>query len=312
MDFRRVETRWRVYALVLQVVVHAVMDIVRSSTDPPVTVGSKKWSRGAGMWAICSPYSNPLVLAGVGIPDDLSSGPMDCGANRTGRDLAVPQVMNMTRGKMSEMNCTVADLRDVQLPVRPAKFLLCAETSNDLRPLYYVWSQDRWQYVKYQAPKGYNWYRMDRTLEGWDLGYTSTLRDTFTLSPLWEYPPVMDWSGCCEMKHFSTTANQVSMLEISIENELVTEIKKQGALPQLYTVLANLGGFVSLLTTVFVLVFVKKYSDSGVAKIYEARTFVGEKIAESIGAKGPGARTDEEMPTPLQLPQGMFQGIDRE
>ena len=298
MDFRRVDKQWRPAAIVLQIclallligyAVNTVISIARSADDPPVQTSTAKWRKGAGKWAICGMGgTNSLVGAGVGLLRRSPSAPWDTVTERTGFPL--PTLQNITapnpitalglNGAGPTLICTVVDLTTWQLPEEnPRGFFLCAVA---LRPLYFVWSGKKWQFVKYQVPKAYDWYRLDRYMHGWNFGYSAESWEIYHVVPRWSYAPIRDNRDCCaEMTWFENSTGAASVIELSIEQETFSEIYMQGVFPQLYSLLGTLGGLLSLLFLVYGIVFVKKYPDSSIAQEYEARTFIGERLGRA-------------------------------
>ncbi|CAE7039710.1 unnamed protein product [Symbiodinium sp. CCMP2456] len=67
-----------------------------------------------------------------------------------------------------------------------------------------------------------------------------------------------------------------------------------GALPQLWTLFANIGGYVTLLSLLFTTVFVKANPNSEISRVYDARTFIGERIGFALPNGQPDQLRDAE------------------
>lgn len=96
-------------------------------------------------------------------------------------------------------------------------------------------------------------------------------------------------------------------VSVSIKTPVVHVSYKQGVLPQIFKLGGEVGGWWSILTLAFCLIFSKKHPDSPVAQIYEARTFVGDGVLPSSGPQKGGGD-----PVPMPFPPGIWKGTARE
>lgn len=129
-------------------------------------------------------------------------------------------------------------------------------------------------------------------LDTWPIHGSLQLSDLFANSP-----------------NFTATQPETrpTLLKLSISSQFILVTTLQGVGPQLWDFFGKVGGYIGLLTLVFNMVFVKKFPESGVAQVYEARTFIGNKVSNLLRGKGKeDKKRSEDTPAPLSLPPGMF------
>lgn len=66
-----------------------------------------------------------------------------------------------------------------------------------------------------------------------------------------------------------------TVYNILVDDKTVLQTSEQGTLLQLMKMLSSLGGYLSVITLIFGLIFVKQYPESSVARTYEQRTLRG-------------------------------------
>lgn len=323
MDFQRVEKPYRCCAFFVQLgllsslifyVILQFTSIVFSSSEEsvPVKVTMEPW-KGAGVWAICDSPLQPRGLIGTGfaIP------------NITSHDFAGmpyvsyrhwPLTLQEVEFEGDTLDCSIVDLSKEKIKP-PFIFTLCAA------PAYvsYILSKtktddgEEWKIAQGVVQGQYKWINLQKKQHGWNFGYEQTTSDFHTFSLLQE--------DCCSPRNVlcgsdfrwfgSENSRVVAAMVISIDEPLVTVTRYQGLLPRVFTLLGELGGYLALLTTIFTIVFVKKYPASGVAEIFEARTFIGERVKDFLQGHG-SEEKNKHASKPLPLPPGLFKNIGRE
>ena len=98
-------------------------------------------------------------------------------------------------------------------------------------------------------------------------------RDQGTTSGLMGLSDHMVW--CPKLSGVRPSNAKAGVMHIRVEEPTFPMVTEQGALPQVLALLAQIGGSISLLTTIFFLVWVRRFPDSEVTNTYEARTLAG-------------------------------------
>lgn len=106
---------------------------------------------------------------------------------------------------------------------------------------------------------------------------------------------------------------QTSALQLALTDPVVMVHHKQGIAPQFFKLFASMGGFMTCLGIAFTCFFVKKYPDSPVSKIHEARTLVfGGIFSATSPDSDRNDRTHVNEPAPLPFPPGMFVELQKD
>ena len=104
MDFRQVEKKFRLAALLIQVVLCSFLlcflgfsfkQILDSSADPPVETTTVQWRKGLGLWALCGLSSGSLFGVGTASESEVW-GYHDREKALAGAQLSEPEIMNFS------------------------------------------------------------------------------------------------------------------------------------------------------------------------------------------------------------------------
>lgn len=104
MDFRQVEKKFRLAALLIQVVLCSFLlcflgfsfkQILDSTADPPVETTTVQWRKGLGFWALCSQSSGSLFGVGTASESEVW-GYHDREKALAGAQLSEPEIMNFS------------------------------------------------------------------------------------------------------------------------------------------------------------------------------------------------------------------------
>ena len=326
MDFRRVEPRFKCLACLLQIalltalvlyVVYQVVNIVAFAENPPVSINWEEWKRGAGKWAVCSGPGQDLVEVGVGVLNE-TSGLSSWELSKTNLEIQGEQ-----------RNCTVVDLTQWELDkVKEGNkhrlqymgtyFYFCCQASGRDCDLY-VPSDNSWKLTWYVQTGVLQWLEMTMEVhrKSYD-GYDKQSNDRVKTNSLdaWASPetakgPVPNF--CPVLSNFTSAEQNRGVTRVSIYDSHMMVATELGIMPQLWDLFGKVGGYLALLTLIFHTCFVKKYPESGVAQVYEARTFIGDRIP-IIGSPSSreGAQAQAEASRPLPRPPGMYKDLDTE
>ncbi|CAE6957535.1 unnamed protein product [Symbiodinium sp. CCMP2592] len=305
MDFRRVEPKYWKHALcwqaalticLLSFLVYQIFTILTSAKTPPVESTVEEW-QGAGIWAVCG--GTRLHGAGFTIYE----------GSRESRT-EVPEVettfrFQTTASDLPGASCSTLDLTELKWDTE-VQLRLCGQ--SELSESFYIWSNDQWKYVAHLHANGEKAiFNYRRSKHGWNYGYSSEAKEYHDL--IEEARAPAHWTGsdggCKHWTYFGTGRSTPGGLFVSIQTPVVPVSYKQGLLPQIFELGGNIGGWWSVMTLAFCALFSKKNPESRVAQIYEARTFVGERVL-SATPKGSQARSEDANPQFPELPPGII------
>ena len=272
MDFRHVESRFRSAAMLVQGVLFACLAayisyeatrIYRTSATPPVETTMEQWN-GAGKWAICDGSAAGLYATGIAIPkqSDFGFG----GGNFDGWDLFTEQLTVDSH----TLTCAMVDLTKWN-PEAPTTFRFCAESEY---PWILVFSGGRWLRAAI-APAGTELQlHVTKFRHGWNFGYSEDLEDYFSIH-MWGQLQREDRSKCSHWTRFRDSSARFATFTFTIQEPLVRVTANLGLIPQIFTLSASVGGYVTLLTFLFTCIFVKQSPHGQVAIEYDTRTLLG-------------------------------------
>lgn len=281
MDYRHVQPPFRRLALVVHLVLlglllayagYEICEIASASRDPPIETVMEDW-QGAGKWALCT--DSTLHKAGVALPTTkqlMHNEEIADSTDNRGSMLSRETIEINGRNQ----SCSVVDLSEWQMPLPPpVPFHLCGQAR---KMSLYLNMLGEWSYLGFSEDGSRLVLILDKHKHGWNFGYATEEEDYFQVHRAEE--------TCCQDRHakcqhwseFESTEGLGIYWRVVIESPLVTVSRKLGALPQLFSLLGNLGGYLALLTATFTAIFVRKYPHSDVANIYEARTLIGYQV----------------------------------
>ncbi|CAE7916684.1 purM [Symbiodinium necroappetens] len=286
MDFRRVESKYWKHALcwqaalticLLSFLVYQIFAISTSASTPPVESTVEAW-QGAGIWAVCG--GTQLHAAGFTIFE---------GDRESRKEVEKTFPFQMNASVRPGTECSKIDLTELKWDTE-VQLRLCGQ-SDSTGQSFYIWSNDRWKYVGHLHRKGEKaLYSYRRSKHGWNYGYSSEAKEYHDLIEEDRWPA--DWTGpdggCKHWTYFGTGRSTPGGVFVSIQTPVVPVSYKQGLLPQIFKLGGNIGGWWSVMTLAFCALFSKKDPDSPVAQIYEARTFVGERVLSKYPSSPPG------------------------
>eukprot|EP00434_Breviolum_minutum_P009136 symbB.v1.2.008047.t3/scaffold502.1/size262339/1 len=219
-----------------------------------------------------------------------------------------PQWENISKN-LGPQYCAFLDLTEVELQgLFPFHFTLCIEALN--YGDYFLKQEDQWEHVTQAKTGTLKVYSLGKMITGWNYGYSSFQETHFIRSSLDQPFPSVNRTMLCAagMTYFGRERTQGSALHMVVENSVVVAYHKQGIVPQLFALFTSIGGYVTFLSIVFTSFFIKKYPESSVSEIYEARTLV-------FGSMWSRRKSDNEthvnFPEPLPLFSGLSKAVAR-
>ena len=318
MYFRRVEHKFRCAAFLLQsalfllllcYVGFSLIQISNSAADPPVQATVTTWKKNLGLWALCD-GSLTDTLYGVGTgQEDTIWGFHQREKALVGAKITRPQWENISKN-LGPQYCAFLDLTEVELQgLFPFHFTLCIEALN--YGDYFLKQEDQWEHVTQAKTGTLKVYSLGKMITGWNYGYSSFQETHFIRSSLDQPFPSVNRTMLCAagMTYFGSERTQGSALHMVVENSVVVAYHKQGIVPQLFALFTSIGGYVTFLSIVFTSFFIKKYPESSVSEIYEARTLV-------FGSMWSRRKSDNEthvnFPEPLPLFSGLSKAVGKD
>ena len=278
MDYLKVEERFRRHACWVQGVLlgglilffgYRVVQMVRHADEPPIETVMQKW-RGLSKWKMCvraGGEEGDLHAVGIWVLDDEQYRPPMSG----------PQIEDMPEHG-GTFRCITINLTDMEVPAIPTNVNMCNEAANVVH--VFVWSNQAWRHVIHQ-PRWTNMViKIEKHRHGNFNGFSSEAYEMYS-TYMWEHYTTPGTGYAAECRHWQVAdpsrSEDVSRLQLRIEQPLVMTSFEQGILPQILALLSSVGGFVSLLVLVFTTVFVRKYPSSSTAMTYETRTLFGNQ-----------------------------------
>jgi len=237
-----------------------------------------------------------------------------------GAQLSEPEIMNFSlslspdSAHIETLNCSFLDLTTVEIKI-PFLFSLCID--SDVRNIFLLKVRDQWQYVANQGPGAYSFYSISKAVHGWNFGYSTDETDVFLTNVVSSQSPAYrdrTYECAAGMEYFQSRggrARKASVLRLLARDPMVIFYHKQGIMPQLFKLISSTGGYISCLTLMFLSCFVRKYPESAVVQIYQARTLVLERIW-SQGQRPKDDSKPKEEPVALPLPPGLFTQLGRD
>ena len=107
---------------------------------------------------------------------------------------------------------------------------------------------------------------------------------------------------CPTWTRYAESTGAESALVITIADPVWTSSAVQGVSPQIFALVGTLGGYLSLMISMFTFVWVRQYPNHEVTNTYEARTLFGYQRTELDEEHGGGLTVNAEHPA-AQLPQ---------
>ena len=292
MDFRRVEPRFKCLACLFQIallaalvlyVVYQVVNIVAFAENPPVSINWEEWKRGAGKWALCSESGQDLVEVGVGVLNE--TGGMS-GWERSMKSSEIAQLWTWHSGSWikfkKKTSGSLGSHRQSGIYL-----IFCCQASEGVCQMYSR-ADKSWEYQWYIQRHIWQWLKMSMEAHRKAFGYdTESYDDKLTTSYLdnWHSPSIATGplpDHCPVLTNFTSAEQSRGVAQVTIYDSRMMVVTELGIMPQLWDLFGKVGGYLALLTLIFHTCFVKKYPESGVAQVYEARTFI-----ESMKGRAP-------------------------
>lgn len=195
-------------------------------------------------------------------------------------------------------------------------FHVCCQASEGNCDLY-AHSAKSWEFHWYIQPEIWNWLKMTRTVQRKTFGYHTQSSDKVTTNYIDGWVSSATATGplpdhCPVLTNFTTSAEQNrGVTLVTIYDSQMMVVTELGIMPQLWDLFGKVGGYLALLTLIFHTCFVRKYPESGVAQVYEARTFIGNRMPV-IGSSSPrdGAEAQPEASQQLPRPTKMYKDTE--
>ncbi|CAE7368321.1 unnamed protein product [Symbiodinium natans] len=290
MDFRRVAKEYRICAAVVQACLllsvaafatQRAIAISSSSNSVALQVSSQRWS-DLGEWAVCTSATGDawMKAAGVGVFDtndgeEMLEDPALMVPSNRSKDLAASRIsrraLNVS-GKL--MNCSVTNLMTLPDVEMPGKFSICSDTPGG--PIM-VKSGGQWKIMNPAGRSTYYVLSVTAYRHGQHFGYSSQSDIFFhSVEKLRVYAPNWNLPSMCHWKQFINDSAPAPSLGnaviIVISDPLIHVSLEKGILLQYFELLSSLGGYISVTVAVFGLIFVRKFPQSDVARVFEERT----------------------------------------
>ncbi|CAE7219625.1 unnamed protein product [Symbiodinium sp. CCMP2456] len=274
---RRVDPRFRYMAMLLVTcllsglvayVVLRVGEITSAAQHPPVETSLEPWD-GVGRWAVCPGDFTELKEAGYKI------------SGETVMETSIEYIPHVS-GK--SLHCLIVDLRSWRWSSKQPWFTLCGVGYIQI----YVWSEEHWQYVAHENYGNYAGFRVQKRKLGRHNGVDTNVHDVFSFSNWGEDTPISDARERCSVwtpvLDQPTPSSGCGALQFFIQDSYVEVHIEQGVMPQVWTLFGSVGGYLTILSLIFNLCFVRKYPDGPIAKEYDALTWTGEAWCSSLFA----------------------------
>ena len=196
-------------------------------------------------------------------------------------------------------------------------FHVCCQASEGNCDLY-AHSAKSWEYQWFVQPAHWHWLKMTMELHRKTSGYYTESYDRVATNWIFTWHDSAEVQGplpdqCPVLSQFTSAQQNLGVTLVTIYDSKMMIATELGIMPQLWDLFGKVGGYLALLTLIFHTCFVKKYPESGVAQVYEARTFIGDRIP-IIGSPSSreGAQAQAEASRPLPRPPGMYKDLDTE
>ena len=196
-------------------------------------------------------------------------------------------------------------------------FHVCCQASEGNCDLY-AHSAKSWEFHWYVQPRTWNWLKMTKGVQRKTSGYDTQSYDKVATNYIHGWVSSATATGplpdqCPVLTNFTSAEQNRGVIQVAIYDSQIMVVTELGIMPQLWDLFGKVGGYLALLTLIFHTCFVKKYPESGVAQVYEARTFIGDRIP-IIGSPSSreGAQAQAEASRPLPRPPGMYKDLDTE
>ena len=291
MEYRRVAKEFRHYALALEALLllslvafgaYRFMHIFASKA-PPVESSVQAW-QSFGKWAVCHEEYAPR--AGVGFFDTVDGTEARLAPEQMAPKLNHARSVEAASSRIStqtveltgqQLHCSVVDmgnLPDVVVP--PARWAICGEDARiGWHSQLFVMSGGSWNVVRQVWPQFFEVRSLTSYVRGYDFGYTSREDRYFTTISRGSTQSHADPSQVCRWQggtspEPSTTAAFVLVIDYDIAVTI-----EQDMLPQLFSLLSSLGGYMSLVILIFRCAFVQRYPESDIAQTFQERTLLG-------------------------------------
>ena len=144
-----------------------------------------------------------------------------------------------------------------------------------------VWTGRIWKRIIYQNPQMMTNVQWSKVRRIQDSGFATDWQELFTgiRDDQWVDGLSDHMVRCPKLSGVRPSNAKAGVMHIRVEEPTFPMVTEQGALPQVLALLAQIGGSISLLTTIFFLVWVRRFPDSEVTNTYEARTLAGFSAA---------------------------------
>ena len=297
MDYRHVAKNFRRCALLVQLsllsslaayAAYRALRIMQSGDTPAADISVKHW-HGYSAWAVCcipgydpTRYCNGVRAAGVGFFESFDGlrvawTPNGTGLTANSHKLASSVISQRTISFAGyALTCSVWDLTEVPEMMIPGTFSLCT-------PIHASWlmvmSDGQWRWIDHAGRKMYYSLKLTSYIHGFNFGYTSVPHQFFTATTvkMWQagVPEMCAWSGVDS--ETEALLSQTTVFTVLVEDQYIVATMEQGFLLQLFNLASGLGGYLSILTVVFGIIFVKQYPESRIAHVFESRTLFGKQ-----------------------------------
>ena len=242
---------------------------------PPVKPSVVRWDT-LGKWRLCpgTPYlhipgGQPLTVGfGLRVYEDPDYD----------TDSFLSSITVSKNESCLEIDCTHA----ASPPPPPLIFSVCYDASGATTT--HTWAHQKWNRLQFQNPQMLTTMKFSKTRYVQDSGFGTDWHDAISAIRDDQFVDGgSDHMWWCKRKPEGRSSGALAgVINIWIEEPTFHVVTEQGALPQVLALLAKLGGFVSLLMTIFSLIWVKRFPNSEVVNTYEARTLVGHAAAEDL------------------------------
>ncbi|CAE7560915.1 purM [Symbiodinium pilosum] len=193
--------------------------------------------------------------------------------------------------------CAVVDMTGWRVPEANVWAEVCVIANVGAAVEFFLWSQNQWTEMFYQLSGSYLTQQLSKRKEGSAGLFSTESRDVYTVG--WPHdksrqPSEVDanlvalselrGNNMGELGELCSvwdpeppagSSGLATQLKLHIAEPFVTMTTSQGAMPQMLELISSLGGYLSIVFSVFTLVFVRAYPFSDTARLYDARTLIG-------------------------------------
>ena len=304
MDYSRVAPPFKQYALLMQIVLTAALVLyagycimrIRAQTDHPHMEVSLRHFRNAGMWRLCPIKDIELDGVGLALPpdqDDRKPRDFNSSAEADALNLVYQQTADVVASEQGAFTgrCTIVDLTRWKLPKPPVVFHICYDAQTYHTHLSVATgsgevARSRWYETVGFTPIPHQILALLVSKHGY--GFEDVFSSTY--SEIWKLAKQAEWiaphmnfsTSCPSWKRMRPSSGRETVIKIFIVDSAFDVAMAQSPLKQTLSLLSDIGGYMSLMTALFVAVWVRRYPHGEVAPLKRARLLVMQRGSKML------------------------------